>query len=390
MNLLFDLIPTQPFGSSTYHGGAEYAKALFERVVRGKEGAHVSAIVDGRRPVDPAVLDLAESSCVSVHRVRDAQEAASLARDGGASVFYTALPLKYRDERLGKTAFAFTIHDLRTIELPTDETEWRYGGGMRHRLACLSALRMRERLSRLNKERLRSLFGVSKRFRTIAVSRHTRFSLLAEFPELDPESVELLYPPPIPVSVEDDTILSELSLGDDEYFLVLGADRWKKNAYRALLAFRELIGRFPGIDRKLLVLGANPDLPYLPRAGTKGKIVCAGYVPRPRLESLYRHCFCLVFPSLNEGFGYPPLECMKYGKPVIASVAGAIPEVLEGAAAYFDPRSIREMTNRMLQVCLDDGYRRELGSRGKRRSEEMAAAQGKALDRLADIVLGRA
>jgi len=390
MNVLFDLIPTQPFGTSAYHGGAEYAKALFEQVLKGKRHERVSALFDWNRPIDPAILDLAESFCTAVHRIHTIDEVTSLIKDDNASIFYSALPMKYRAMRLEEVSFIFTIHDLRPIELPTDETEKHYGKGLRYRLACLLARSRRERLSLLNKERIRSLFGVSKRYRTIAVSNHTLFSLLTEFPELDPGSIEMLYPPPIPQSADDDSILAELSLRDDEYFLILGADRWKKNAYRATLAFHEIYDDFPGFNKKFLVLGANADLPFVSRSNASGRILYTGYVSRSRLESLYKHCFCLVFPSLNEGFGYPPLECMKYGKPVLASGTGDIPEILGEAAAYFGPRSIREMKNRVIQVFHDADFRRGLGASGKRRSDEMSLKQRKASERLGDIVLGRA
>jgi glycosyltransferase involved in cell wall biosynthesis len=55
------------------------------------------------------------------------------------------------------------------------------------------------------------------------------------------------------------------------------------------------------------------------------------------LASLYRRASCLVFPSLYEGFGLPPLEAMACGCPVAASRAGALPEVCGDAAVLFDP-----------------------------------------------------
>ena len=55
------------------------------------------------------------------------------------------------------------------------------------------------------------------------------------------------------------------------------------------------------------------------------------------LVRLYRTASALVFPSLYEGFGLPPLEAMACGCPVAASDAGALPEVLGDAAATFDP-----------------------------------------------------
>jgi glycosyltransferase involved in cell wall biosynthesis len=66
-------------------------------------------------------------------------------------------------------------------------------------------------------------------------------------------------------------------------------------------------------------------------------VTVKGLVSADELTSLYRRAACLVFPSLYEGFGQPPLEAMACGCPVAASRAGAIPEAVGDAAALFDP-----------------------------------------------------
>jgi glycosyltransferase involved in cell wall biosynthesis len=70
-----------------------------------------------------------------------------------------------------------------------------------------------------------------------------------------------------------------------------------------------------------------------------------GIVPVEELASLYRTAACLVFPSLYEGFGLPPLEAMASGCPVAAANAGAISEVCGQAAIYFDPRDPEAIAN---------------------------------------------
>ena len=63
-----------------------------------------------------------------------------------------------------------------------------------------------------------------------------------------------------------------------------------------------------------------------------------GGVSTDELVSLYRRASALVFPSLYEGFGLPPVEAMACGCPVAASDAGSLPEVVGDAAVLFDPR----------------------------------------------------
>ena len=62
-----------------------------------------------------------------------------------------------------------------------------------------------------------------------------------------------------------------------------------------------------------------------------------GGVSPDELVSLYRRAAALVFPSLYEGFGLPPLEAMACGCPVAVSNAGSLPEVVGDAAVLFDP-----------------------------------------------------
>ena len=68
-----------------------------------------------------------------------------------------------------------------------------------------------------------------------------------------------------------------------------------------------------------------------------------GLVAGEELASLYRRTACLVFPSLYEGFGQPPLEAMASGAPVAASNIPAITEIAGEAAALFDPEDVEDI-----------------------------------------------
>ena len=83
-----------------------------------------------------------------------------------------------------------------------------------------------------------------------------------------------------------------------------------------------------------------------------------------RLKALYEHAAGLVFPSLYEGFGLPPLEAMACGCPVAASSSASIPEVCSDAVIYFDPLSIEDMTNAMQRLLDDEPLRERLRANG--------------------------
>jgi glycosyltransferase involved in cell wall biosynthesis len=120
--------------------------------------------------------------------------------------------------------------------------------------------------------------------------------------------------------------------GDEqrEPFLLYPARPWPhKNHARLYEAFAQLRQRRPGLR---LVLTGGGDFGALPDGAE-----LRGLVSDEELASLYRRASALVFPSLYEGFGQPPLEAMASGCPVASSNAAALPEIVGDAARLFDP-----------------------------------------------------
>ena len=72
----------------------------------------------------------------------------------------------------------------------------------------------------------------------------------------------------------------------------------------------------------------------------------------------------MVFVSRYEGFGIPPRESMRHGVPVIASPAGAIPEILRDAAVYVDPEDHRALSKKMSELVANASLRQELAQKG--------------------------
>jgi glycosyltransferase involved in cell wall biosynthesis len=92
-----------------------------------------------------------------------------------------------------------------------------------------------------------------------------------------------------------------------------------------------------------------------------------GYVPDAHLAYLYSHAAAFVFPSLNEGFGFPPLESMQCGTPSVVSLAGSLAEILGDSALYVDhPLDPGEWAGRIGNLLEDSELRKELINRGRR------------------------
>jgi len=88
------------------------------------------------------------------------------------------------------------------------------------------------------------------------------------------------------------------------------------------------------------------------------------------LARCYKHAFALVYPSLYEGFGIPPLEAMSLDCPVISSSSSSMPEVAGPAAEYFDPASIDSIREGLERVAISSDRRTELVRLGRERYKQ--------------------
>jgi glycosyltransferase involved in cell wall biosynthesis len=132
--------------------------------------------------------------------------------------------------------------------------------------------------------------------------------------------------------------------GSREPFLLYPARPWPhKNHPRLLEAFALVRRERP--ELRLVLTGGG----HAPGRDPPG-VEVRGLVSGDELVSLYRRASALVFPSLYEGFGAPPLEAMACGCPVACSRAGSLPEVAGDAARLFDPSSPEEIAAAIVEV----------------------------------------
>jgi glycosyltransferase involved in cell wall biosynthesis len=105
-----------------------------------------------------------------------------------------------------------------------------------------------------------------------------------------------------------------------------------------------------------------------------GRVKNVGFVSDAHLAKLYRCSEALVYPSLYEGFGIPPLEAMSCGTLVICSNTSSLPEVVGDAAIMIDPTSVDELADAMLSLRSISG-RERLVEKGKKRAALFAWAE---------------
>jgi glycosyltransferase involved in cell wall biosynthesis len=95
-----------------------------------------------------------------------------------------------------------------------------------------------------------------------------------------------------------------------------------------------------------------------------------GFVPAAYLPALYRQAEALVYPSLYEGFGLPPLEAMACGTPVLTSNTTSLPEAVGDAAVTVDPTDVEALAEGLARVLFDGALQRDLRARGLARAAE--------------------
>lgn len=210
----------------------------------------------------------------------------------------------------------------------------------------------------------------------LTVSEHTRRDVLEYF-DVDPDKIVVTHQPPLVIQDEVTPsharlVLSKHRLQPRRYILAVGNIEPKKNMGR-------LIEAFAGIDTDLsLVVVGRKAWMWEQEVGRAeallGKKRCTqrfrllDYVPREDLEVLYSQAAFMVFPSLYEGFGLPPLEAMHFGCPVIVSNTSSLPEVCGDAAAYVDPYDVRDIRTKMIRLIESDVLRESLSVKGVERA----------------------
>ena len=158
-------------------------------------------------------------------------------------------------------------------------------------------------------------------------------------------------------------IHKRLGLANRPYALLFGNAAVYKNVQVVFEAFDRGCA---GI--RLVVLGASRKTLEAAGLSPPAGAVFAGGVDDRELRALYESALCLLFPSRTEGFGLPPVEAMLCGCPVVASPAGAIPEVCRDAILYADIFSPDDWVEQIVSLQTEPDRRKAKVLAGYRRA----------------------
>jgi glycosyltransferase involved in cell wall biosynthesis len=153
-----------------------------------------------------------------------------------------------------------------------------------------------------------------------------------------------------------------------ELLLTVGVLDNRKNVVNSLRALQLLPGRY-----RLVLVGGNGYgservHEFIRREKLESRVQWLGYVPKAVLATLFQSASALLFPSLEEGFGFPMLEAMAHRLPVVTSRTSALPEVGGDAALYADPNDPADIAAKVRSAVEDDGLRRSLIEMGLARA----------------------
>jgi glycosyltransferase involved in cell wall biosynthesis len=149
--------------------------------------------------------------------------------------------------------------------------------------------------------------------------------------------------------------------------LHVGTLHARKNLVRLVEAFGEVRDTVGGL---LLVLAGRPGWGFGPikrrveQLGLHAQVILPGYVDEADLPALYSGARLVAFPSLYEGFGFPALEAMSCGAPVVAANTSSLPELVGDAALCVSPQDSHALAEAMSRILTDEALRDELVRRG--------------------------
>ncbi|MDA3840655.1 MAG: glycosyltransferase family 1 protein [Patescibacteria group bacterium] len=162
----------------------------------------------------------------------------------------------------------------------------------------------------------------------------------------------------------------------DNFILSLGTIEPRKNIDSLIRAFDIFSEKSKG-DFFLVIAGGmgwkyKNVLKEYEKAKHKDKIIFLGFVDEEDKNELYNLASLFVFPSYYEGFGFPPLEAMRAGTPVISSANSSMIEILDDSAYFIDPYDINDLSNAILNVLNNEYLQRTLIDKGVENSQKFS------------------
>ncbi|MFH1111725.1 MAG: glycosyltransferase family 1 protein [Patescibacteria group bacterium] len=262
-----------------------------------------------------------------------------------------------------------TIHDLSFIHFPqffSKKKRWWYLAAMK----------------KLLKNKLNDFDTV------IAVSNHTKNDLVSLYPDIEKKikvvwsgvGNEFFVPPS---QAEIYNVAHEYDLPKN-FLLSVSTIEPRKNHILLLKAYEQILSKNPDFIYDLIMVGSRgwlwqPVIKHWKNMKHSHRVHFVGFVPIEVLKVLYSKAKLFLYPSLYEGFGFPPLEAMAVGTPCLVSSSSSLPEIVEQAAILLDPWVVDEWVETILMMVDNEALRQKYIYAGQQQAQKFswktAAAQ---------------
>lgn len=312
------------FAGADAGGTGTYAREL-RRELGSARGVEMADLSSPRRGLPASLFWLAVG-------------AGAAARSRRVSVMHVPAPVP----PLVAAPMVLTVHDVSVFDFPDDFTaEWRHF-------------------------QLRLLPALARRAAFVVTGTHHARAGIAERLGVPAERIVVT-----PYGTPRAPVEAPSTVRRGRTLVFAGAPLRRKNLEVVLRALAEPAGRRS--RARLAITGAGPtDFPRHSRLvaelGLAARVDWLGRLTGPQLEALYASAGALVYPSRHEGFGFPPLEAMGRGLPVLAAGASCLPEVLGEGAELIDPGDPEAWARAIERVLDDEVFAADLVRRGRLRS----------------------
>ena len=395
MRFLYDLSATQPSPESKFHGGGAYGEIVFFKLLEYLDRITLVAYYDADSYINPDIIEAIKKHNITLYDLNKISVAEIIEKEKIDRAYSAMLNLN-QHWPLGSVQVYTTVHGLRTLEMPFDSIMFSYMTSLKEKIKFLLFVTVARKLYLKKMLEINGRLANDDRINIITISNHSLASIKSFFPDNMNRKIPVFASPtfeqlenyaPIKDSpIMNNANLQSFSVTEKKFFLITSAARWTKNALRAVFAFDEIFSDDIATDFKVVLTGVTNKKIFTKKLKNPDRFVFLDYVDRNILNLLAKNAYGFIYPSLNEGFGYPPIESMRYGVPVAASGTSSVPEICGDAVLYFDPYSISEIKNRIIQLLNSDIYN-QLIEKSKKQYEFISSKQKKDLELLADYLI---